>query len=33
VGWVREGLIAGGMMREVELTKAMAKGLPWETIQ
>ena len=29
LGWVREGLIAGGMLREVELTAAMPKTRPW----
>lgn len=28
--WVRDGLIAGRMLREVELTKAMPKLRPWE---
>ena len=27
--WVREGLLAGGMLREVELTGAMPKVRPW----
>jgi len=27
--WVREGLIAGGMLREVEVTGAMPKVQPW----
>ena len=27
--WVRDGLIAGGMMREVEVTEAMPKVRPW----
>ena len=27
--WVREGLIAGGMLREVEVTAAMPKVRPW----
>ena len=30
LGWVREGLIAGGMLREVEVTGAMPKARPWE---
>lgn len=30
LGWVREGLIAGGMLREVEVTAAMPKVQPWE---
>ncbi|PKP68416.1 MAG: hypothetical protein CVT82_15385 [Alphaproteobacteria bacterium HGW-Alphaproteobacteria-4] len=29
--WVREGLIAGGMLREVEVTTAMPKAQPWQT--
>lgn len=29
LGWVREGLIAGGMLREVEVTAAMPKTRPW----
>jgi len=28
--WVRDGLIAGGMLREVEVTAAMPKARPWE---
>jgi hypothetical protein len=28
--WVREGLIEGGMLREVEVTEAMPKVRPWE---
>lgn len=27
--WVRDGLIAGGMLREVELTEGMPKQSPW----
>jgi hypothetical protein len=27
--WVRDGLLAGGMMREVEVTSAMPKMQPW----
>ena len=30
LGWVREGLIAGGMLRDVVLTAAMPKALPWK---
>ena len=30
LGWVREGLIAGGMLREVEVTAAMPKARPWD---
>jgi uncharacterized protein YfaQ (DUF2300 family) len=29
LGWVREGLRAGGMLREVEVTVAMPKATPW----
>ena len=29
LGWVREGRIAGGMLREVEVTVAMPKVRPW----
>ena len=29
LGWVRDGLIAGGMLREVEVTVAMPKERPW----
>ena len=29
LGWVRDGLIAGGMLREVEVTVAMPKARPW----
>jgi len=28
--WVRDGLISGGMLRDVELTAAMPKALPWK---
>ena len=28
--WVRDGLIAGGMMREVDMTTAMPKARPWQ---
>jgi hypothetical protein len=28
--WVRDGLIAGGMLREVQMTEAMPKVRPWE---
>ena len=31
LGWVREGLIAGGMLREVEVTEAMPKVRPWKS--
>jgi hypothetical protein len=27
--WVRDGLIAGGMLRDVEVTAAMPKVRPW----
>ncbi len=30
LGWIREGLIAGGMLREVELTAAMPRPRPWD---
>jgi hypothetical protein len=30
LGWVRDGLIAGGMLREVDVTSAMPKVRPWE---
>jgi len=30
LGWVREGLIAGGMLRELEVTVAMPKARPWK---
>lgn len=30
LGWVRDGLIAGGMLREVGVTPAMPKATPWE---
>jgi hypothetical protein len=29
LGWVRDGLIAAGMLREVEVTTAMPKARPW----
>ena len=29
LGWVREGLIAGGMLREVAVTVAMPRARPW----
>ena len=29
--WVRDGLIAGGMLREVEVAAAMPKARPWNT--
>jgi len=29
--WVREGLVAGGMLREMEVTAAMPKVRPWAT--
>lgn len=29
LGWVREGLITGGMLREVKVTAAMPKVRPW----
>ena len=30
LGWVRDGLIEGGMLREVEVTAAMPKARPWQ---
>ncbi|MBC9247505.1 hypothetical protein H4P12_12470 [Paracoccus sp. 11-3] len=30
LGWIRDGLIAGGMLREVEVTQAMPKVRPWQ---
>jgi len=30
LGWIRDGLIAGGMLREVDVTSAMPKVRPWE---
>ncbi|WP_240784246.1 hypothetical protein [Tabrizicola caldifontis] len=30
LGWVREGLIAGGMLRELDVTAAMPKARPWK---
>jgi hypothetical protein len=30
LGWVRDGLIAGGMLREVEVTGVMPKVRPWQ---
>jgi hypothetical protein len=27
--WVRDGLVTGGMLREVEVTEAMPKARPW----
>jgi hypothetical protein len=27
--WIRDGLLAGGMLREVEVTAAMPKVRPW----
>ena len=29
LGWVRDGLLAGGMLREVEVTGGMPKKRPW----
>jgi len=29
LGWVRDGLIAGGMLREVEMTAVMPPRIPW----
>ena len=33
LGWVREGLTAGGLLRELEVTTAMPKLRPWEGCQ
>lgn len=30
LGWVREGLIEGNMLRAVEVTASMPKVRPWE---
>jgi thiazole synthase ThiGH ThiG subunit len=30
LGWLRDGLIACGMLREVEVTGVMPKVEPWE---
>jgi hypothetical protein len=30
--WVRDGLVAGGMLREVKVTAAMPKVRPWKTV-
>jgi len=30
LGWIREGLIDGGMLRETELTAALPKRKPWK---
>ena len=30
LNWVRDGLLAGGMMRELEVTAAMPKMRPWQ---
>jgi hypothetical protein len=30
LGWISESLIAGGMLREVDMTRAMPKARPWE---
>lgn len=30
LGWVQEGLIVGGMLREVEVTNVMPRLMPWE---
>ena len=31
LSWVREGLVAGGMLREVEVTAAMPRARPWKS--
>jgi len=30
LGWIRDGLIAGGILREVEVTEVMPKVRPWD---
>lgn len=30
LGWVREGLHAGGLLRELEVSEVMQRGRPWE---
>jgi hypothetical protein len=30
LGWVRDGLIAGGMLRDFDVTAAMPRARPWE---
>lgn len=30
LGWIRDGLIAGGMLREVEVSTAMPRVRPWD---
>ena len=32
LGWVGEGLIAGGMLRDIEVTAAMPKAKPWTCV-
>jgi hypothetical protein len=32
LGWVRDGLAAGGMLREVEVTVAMPRARPWKRL-
>ena len=29
LGWVREGLVEGGMLRDLKVTEAMPRGQPW----
>lgn len=29
LGWIRDGLIVGGMLREVEVTAKMPRARPW----
>ena len=31
LGWIRDGLIVGGMLREMEVTAVMPRERPWET--
>jgi hypothetical protein len=33
LGWIRDGLIEGGMLREVEVTAAMPAKRPWRQMQ
>lgn len=31
--WIRDGLIAGGMLREVEVTASMPRARPWQRVR
>ena len=33
LGWIRDGLIVGGMLREVEVTGAMPRPAPWARVR